>query len=48
MSKSEFARSQLNGRPIDCILMADLDCDHISGIYDFPNKKILCSREEHE
>lgn len=48
MSRDESARSQLNGEHIDCILMTHLDCDHISGIYDFPNKKIFCSREEHK
>ena len=48
MSKNESAKSQLKGRPIDCILMTHLDCDHVSGVHDFKEKKVLCAKEEYE
>lgn len=48
MSKNESANHQLKGKQIDCILMTHLDCDHVSGVHDFSEKKIICSREEYE
>ncbi len=38
MDASEAARNQLKGRPIDAILMTHLDCDHVSGLQDFPDE----------
>lgn len=47
MSRAESASHQLKGRPIDCILMTHLDCDHVSGVHDFPEKKMICAKEEY-
>ena len=47
MLKTESAKHQLKGKPIDCILMTHLDCDHISGVHDFPGPKIICAKEEY-
>lgn len=48
MLKTESANHQLKGKPVDCILMTHLDCDHVSGVHDFTEKKIICAREEYE
>ena len=48
MSKTEAAHYQLKGKQIDCILMTHLDCDHVSGVHDFKEKKIICAKEEYE
>lgn len=48
MTQEESAKHQLAGKRIDCILMTHLDCDHVSGVHDFTDKKVICSREEYE
>ena len=48
MQKTESANHQLNGKPIECILMTHLDCDHVSGVHDFPKTKIICAKEEYD
>lgn len=37
MEADEAAIIQMEGRPIDAILMTHLDCDHVSGLHDFPD-----------
>lgn len=46
MQPDEAAVTQLQSNVIDCILMTHLDCDHISGIIDFPSIEKWCSKEE--
>lgn len=48
MKLEEAAVSQLRKEQIDCILMTHLDCDHISGVTDFPDIEKWCSKEEYE
>ncbi len=48
MKSGEAAVNQLKGDQIDCILMTHLDCDHISGIIDFPDAEKWCSKEEYD
>ena len=48
MRKTESAKYQLREKTVDCILMTHLDCDHVSGVHDFPEKKVVCAREEYE
>jgi N-acyl homoserine lactone hydrolase len=48
MVREEAAKNQLKGKKIDLIMMTHLDCDHISGIHDFPNMKVICSKEEYK
>ena len=48
MVKTESAEYQLKEKPIDCILMTHLDCDHVSGVHDFTKKRIVCAKEEYE
>lgn len=48
MTSEESAKYQLKGKQIDCILMTHLDCDHISGVRDFADKKIICAKEEYD
>lgn len=48
MAKSEAASHQLKGKQIDCILMTHLDCDHVSGVHDFTDKKIVCAKAEYD
>lgn len=46
MKESEAASEQLADKPIDAILMTHLDCDHISGLYDFSGIDTYTSAEE--
>ena len=46
MKQGESAKEQLNGMPIDVILMTHLDCDHVSGLRDFSGIDIYTSAEE--
>lgn len=46
MKQGESAKEQLNGMPIDAILMTHLDCDHVSGLRDFSGIDIYTSAEE--
>lgn len=46
MNIEEAAINQLKEDKIDCILMTHLDCDHISGVTDFPHVEKWCSKEE--
>lgn len=48
MTREESATYQLEDKRVDCILMTHLDCDHVSGVHDFINKKVLCAKEEYE
>lgn len=48
MLSSESAKHQLEEKQIDCVLMTHLDCDHVSGVHDFKEKRIICAREEYE
>jgi N-acyl homoserine lactone hydrolase len=47
MLREEAAKYQLTGKRIDCIMMTHLDCDHVSGVHDFMDNKVICSREEY-
>lgn len=42
----ETAANQLRGRAIDAILMTHLDCDHVSGLMDFPHTPKYAAPEE--
>lgn len=46
MKHGESAKEQLTGQPIDAILMTHLDCDHVSGLYDFDGMEVYTSRAE--
>ena len=46
MKQGESAKEQLNGMPIDVILMTHLDCDHVSGLRDFSGIDTYTSAEE--
>lgn len=48
MEPEEAAVRQLKGRPIDAILMTHLDCDHVSGLHDFPTYTAYTSAAELE
>ena len=48
MLGEKAAKYQLARKRIDCIMMTHLDCDHVSGVHDFMDKRVICSREEHE
>lgn len=48
MNREEAVINQLIDDRIDCILMTHLDCDHISGLTDFPDVEKWCSKEEHD
>lgn len=48
MTKFESVKYQLEGKRIDCILMTHLDCDHVSGVHDFTDRKIICAKEEYD
>ena len=48
MVRDEAAKNQLKGKKIDCIMMTHLDCDYVSGAHDFPNRKVICSKEEYK
>lgn len=48
MLKEESAIHQLEGKKVDCILMTHLDSDHVSGVHDFTDARVICSKEEHE
>lgn len=46
MQEEEAAVRQLEGKPIDAILMTHLDCDHVSGLRDFSSIPTWASKEE--
>ena len=46
MKQGESAKEQLNGMPIDAILMTHLDCDHVSGLHDFDGITVYTSQAE--
>jgi len=46
MKEEEAAIHQLSGKPIDAILMTHLDCDHVSGLKDFPDMPVYVAEEE--
>lgn len=46
MGPEEAARNQLKDRPIDAIYMTHLDCDHISGLHDFPGIPVYAAEDE--
>lgn len=48
MKLEEAAANQLKEEQIDCILMTHLDCDHVSGVIDFPDMEKRCSKEEYD
>ena len=48
MNTKEAAINQLDGKPLDLILMTHLDCDHVSGLNDFTNIPVYVSKEEIE
>lgn len=48
MVREEAAKYQLEGKRIDCIMMTHLDSDHVSGVHDFEDKKVICSKEEYK
>lgn len=46
LGEGEAACEQLADKPIDAILMTHLDCDHISGLFDFTGIDTYASAEE--
>ena len=46
MKQGESAKEQLEGMPIDAILMTHLDCDHVSGLHDFDGMVVFTSKAE--
>ena len=46
MASGEEAMAQLQGEPIDTLLMTHLDCDHASGLCDIKDVPIYASRQE--
>lgn len=45
MDAPEAAIHQLEGKPIDAVLMTHLDCDHVSGLHDFPKSLTVYASE---
>ena len=46
LGEGEAVCEQLAGKPIDAILMTHLDCDHISGLFDFKGTDAYASADE--